>query len=150
DEVKIILSGKKAPDGRLTVGTILEKWQLDADLVVLSACESGLGQQAGGDGMLGFTQALMQKGARSVVLSRWKVDDAATALLMERFYRNLLGKREGLKEGMKRAEALQEAKSWLRQLSRTDAEKRLAALVDGVPRGERGGIKAALRTRKPD
>ena len=99
--------------------------------------------------MLGFTQALMQKGARSVVLSRWKVDDAATALLMSRFYQNLLGKRDGLKEPMKRAEALREAKTWLKTLPRAEAEKRLAALVDGVPRGERGGIKKALPPRQP-
>src|SRR5215813_5408200 len=92
----------------------------------------------------------MQKGARSVMLSRWKVDDAATALLMARFYQNLLGKRDGLKEGMKRAEALQEAKLWLRTLPRAEAEKRLAVLVDGVPRGERGTIKAALPTKRPD
>ncbi len=85
-----------------------------------------------------------------MVLSRWKVDDAATALLMARFYQNLLGKRPGLTQGLPRAEALAEAKSWLRQLSRAQAEKRLAALVDGVPRGERGSIKAALPTRKPE
>jgi CHAT domain-containing protein/tetratricopeptide (TPR) repeat protein len=150
DDVAAILSGKKPLDGRLTVGSIIEKWTLDADLVVLSACQTGLGKYTAGDGMLGFTQALLQKGARSVVLSRWKVDDSATALLMARFYQNLLGRREGLKEGMKRAEALQEAKSWLRNLSRAEAEQRLAALVDGVPRGERGSIKAALPTRRPD
>jgi CHAT domain-containing protein len=80
-----VLSGKRVPDGRLTVGTILKEWQFDADLVVLSACQTGLGKETSGEGMLGFTQALMQKGARSVVLSRWKVDDAATALLMARF-----------------------------------------------------------------
>jgi tetratricopeptide (TPR) repeat protein len=148
--LKALLSGKQPLDGRLTVRKILQKWQLDADLVVLSACQTGLGKFTQGEGMLGFTQALLQKGARSVVLSRWKVDDAATALLMERFYRNLLGKRDGLKEGMKRAEALQEAKTWLRNLSRAEAEKHLAALVDGVPRDERGSIKAALPTRKPD
>jgi len=136
------------------VGKVLSDWQLDADLVVLSACQSGLGREAAGEGMLGFTQALLQKGARSVVLSRWKVDDAATALLMQRFYENLLGRRAG--EGdppvkpMQRAEALREARSWLRQLARAEAEKRLAVLRERVPRGERGRIKAALPTRQPD
>jgi CHAT domain-containing protein len=99
--------------------------------------------------MLGFTQALLQKGARSVVLSRWKVDDAATALLMTRFYQNLLGSRKGTKP-LGRAAALWEAKKWLRNLTSAEATKRLAALVDGIPRGERGSIKAALSTRKPD
>ncbi len=145
----LVLAGKKPPEGKLTVDTILKHWDLDADLVVLSACQTGLGKKTSGDGMLGFTQALMQKGARSVVLSRWRVDDSATSLLMARFYQNLLGKRDGLKEPMKRAEALAEAKTWLRTLPRGEAEKRLAALVDGVPRGERGSIKAALPTRNP-
>jgi CHAT domain-containing protein len=150
EAAELVQKGQKPPEGRLTVETILKQWELDADLVVLSACQTGLGKQTSGEGMLGFTQALLQKGARSVVLSRWKVDDGATSLLMARFYQNLLGKRQGLKKSMKRAEALQEAKVWLRGLSRTEAQKHLAALVDGVPRGERGSIKAALPTRKPD
>src|SRR5262249_4126173 len=90
----------KAYDGRLRVQTILEGWSLDAGLVVLSACETGLGQDAGGEGLLGFAQAFLQKGARSVVLSRWKVDDEATALLMVRFYQNLLGKGPGKRPPM--------------------------------------------------
>ena len=80
-------------DGRLTAEQIVRTWDLDADLVVLSACESGLGRYAGGEGYLGFAQPLFARGARSLVLSLWKVDDDATALLMARFYRNLLGKR---------------------------------------------------------
>ena len=143
-------AGKRTADGRLTVGAVLNRWKLDADLVVLSACQTGLGKDTrGSEGMLGFTQALLQKGARSVVLSRWKVDDAATALLMARFYENLLGKRKGTK-ALGRAQALAEAKAWLRGLSQAEATRRLAALVDGVPRGERGSIKTALPTRKPD
>jgi hypothetical protein len=82
-------------DGRITAQQIVNTWDLDADLVVLSACESGLGKYAGGEGYLGFTQALFVKGARSVVLSLWKVDDRATALLMTRFYQNLLGSAPG-------------------------------------------------------
>jgi CHAT domain-containing protein len=66
--------------------------------VVLSACESGLGKQAGGEGFLGFAQPLLAKGARSLVLSPWKVDDRATSMLMARFYQNLLGKRPGLEK----------------------------------------------------
>ena len=146
---RAVLAGQKPVEGWLTVATVLADWHLDADLVVLSACQTGLGKDSGGEGMLGFTQALLQKGARSVLLSRWKVDDAATALLMVRFYENLLGSRKGTKP-LGRAAALAEAKAWLRQLSRAEATQRLAALVDGVPRGERGSIKAALPARKPD
>jgi CHAT domain-containing protein/tetratricopeptide (TPR) repeat protein len=144
-----VLKDRRPIEGRLTVDAVLSDWKLDCDLVVLSACQSGLGQDARGEGMLGFAQALLQAGARSVVLSRWKVDDAATALLMARFYQNLLGKRDGLKAPMRRAQALQEAKRWLRGLPRAEAQKRLAALVDGVPRGERGKVRPALPTRRP-
>jgi CHAT domain-containing protein len=105
------------PDGRVTAEQIVRTWELDADLVVLSACEAGLGRSAGGEGYLGFTQALFAKGARSVVLSLWKVDDRATALLMKRFYQNLLGKRQDLNAAMPKAEALGEAKVWLRTQS---------------------------------
>jgi CHAT domain-containing protein len=130
-----VLRNQKALDGRLTVDTILREWRLDADLVVLSACQTGLGKEAGGEGLLGFTQALLQKGARSVVLSRWKVDDSATALFMVRFYENLLGKRTGLKAGMGRAEALREARAWLRMLSRQQAGDLVARYAGGMLRG---------------
>jgi hypothetical protein len=135
DRVQEVLEGHTAADGRLRVETILRTWKLDADLVVLSACQTGLGPSAGGNGQLGFTQALLARGARSVVLSRWKVDDAATALLMLRFYENLLGQRKGLKQPLPRSAALAEAKGWLRQLSRAEAGKLLARLAGGQLRG---------------
>src|SRR5262249_20598631 len=107
-------------------------------------CQTGLGQDAAGEGMLGFAQALLEKGARSVLLSRWKVDDGATALLMRRFYQNVLGKRQGLKAPMGRAEALKDAKDWLRKLDRKEALRELAELTEGLPRGERSKVKAEL------
>jgi CHAT domain-containing protein len=134
-EVDRALSGRAPLAGRLTVDTILKTWKLDADLVVLSACQTGLGAQAGMEGLLGFAQALLAKGARSVVLSRWKVDDAATTLFMVRFYENLLGKREGLRKPLPRAEALSEAKRWLRTLPRKEAEKLAVRLTAGRLRG---------------
>lgn len=108
--------------------------ELDADLVVLSACDTGLGRAAGGEGYFGFTQALFARGARSVVLSLWEVDDNATSLLMTRFYQNLLGRRPGLKAKMPKAEALAEAKVWLRGLTEEQASEELEALTRG---GER-------------
>jgi CHAT domain-containing protein/Tfp pilus assembly protein PilF len=131
-------------DGRLTVSKVRSKalaggWELDADLVVLSACETGLGKDARGEGLIGFAQAFIHKGARSVVLSRWPVDDVATSLLMRRFYQNLLGKRDGLKKPMGRAESLREAKEWLRSLEAKDAEKE----VESLPPGERGKMVQA-------
>jgi hypothetical protein len=146
DPIQQRLAGKTVYTGRLTAAAIRESWQLDAELVTLSACDSGLGRNLGGEGFLGFTQALLLAGARSLVLSLWKVDDTATALLMERFYQNLLGKRDGLTKPLPKAEALREAKAWLRTLTSQDAEQqreRLAALAgEGVelpplPVGER-------------
>ena len=125
---------ESAPDGKITAEQIVRTWVLDADLVVLSACESGLGRYAGGEGYLGFAQALFVKGARSLVLSLWKVDDQATALLMTRFYQNLLGKRSGLSQPLPKAEALDEAKHWLRNLTADQAGTELAALERGTVR----------------
>lgn len=82
-------------------------------------------------------QALTLAGSRSVCLRLWKVNDAATALLMERFYQNLLGKREGLKAPLPNAAALAEAKEWLRKLPPAEALKRAASLSKGVERGLR-------------
>jgi CHAT domain-containing protein len=122
-------------DGKVSVQDILDTWQLDADLVTLSACETGLGQEAGGDGLMGFAQALLSRGARSLVVSLWKVDDTATALLMVRFYQDLLGKRDGLKAPLAKAEALREAKAWLRGLTAEQVDRETARL----PKLERGG-----------
>jgi CHAT domain-containing protein/Tfp pilus assembly protein PilF len=129
-----VLAGKRPLKGLLTVDTILRHWRLDADLVTLSACQTGLGADVRGEGMLGFAQALLQRGARAVVLSRWKVDDTATALLMVRFYENLLGKRKGARP-MPRALALHEAKRWLRGLSRAELAPLAAGLAGGALRG---------------
>jgi CHAT domain-containing protein len=65
------------------------------------------------------------------------VDDTATALLMDRFYRNLLGKRADGGKPMPKAEALREAKQWLRNLTAGEALERLGTLTQGVVRGER-------------
>jgi CHAT domain-containing protein/tetratricopeptide (TPR) repeat protein len=141
DPVRQARLGRKVYTGRLTVQTIRDTWKLDADLVTLSACETALGPEGGGEGLLGFTQALFERGARSLVLSLWKVDDTATALLMDRFYENLLGKREGLKAPLGRAEALTEAKQWLRALPRQEAESLAVALDRGELRGSVSPLK---------
>jgi CHAT domain-containing protein len=72
------------------------------------------------------------------VLSRWKVDDAATALLMLRFYENLLGNRKELAQPLGRAAALQEAKTWLRRLPRKEVETLVASLTHGEIRATIG------------
>lgn len=79
-------------DGLLTVGEILtENFKLEsADLVVLSACQTGLGHIAQSEGTLGLNRAFLARGARSVLVSLWSVDDATTRELMEAFYSHWL------------------------------------------------------------
>jgi len=77
--------------------------KLSADLVVLSACQTGLGKQIKGEGIVGLTRGFMYAGAPRVVASLWKVQDDATAELMTQFYRGML------REGKRPAEALRAA-----------------------------------------
>jgi CHAT domain-containing protein len=140
------VDGKRLPDSRLTAERILRSWKLDADLVTLSACDTGLGTYAGGEGYLGFSQALFLAGARSLVLSLWQVDDAATALLMARFYENLLGTPEGTVKPMPKAAALAEAKRWLRGLGPEEVRQ----LTKDLPtRGTRGRVEARRKAEGP-
>jgi CHAT domain-containing protein len=67
--------------------------RLSADLVVLSACQTALGPNVRGEGLIGLTRGFFYAGARSVVASLWRVEDAATAELMRRFYDAMLGPR---------------------------------------------------------
>jgi CHAT domain-containing protein len=80
--------GGSAEDGLLQVREIFNL-ELNADLVVLSACQSGAGKEVSGEGLIGMTRAFLYAGAASVVVSLWQVDDESTADLMVRFYRHL-------------------------------------------------------------
>jgi len=79
------------------------------DLVVLSACRTGLGKDVRGEGLIGLTRGFMYAGAASVVASLWKVDDEATAELMKHFYANML------QGGMTPAAALRAAQNSIRE-----------------------------------
>ena len=118
--------------------------------MTLSACETALGRDAGGEGFVGFTQALLMSGTRSVCLSLWKVDDTATALLMQRFYANLLGRRPGLTGPMPKAEALREAKTWLRGLRRAEVLALTAEHIGRHRARQRNQGPPAGRARRRD
>ena len=83
--------------------TEIMRLRLNADLVTLSACRTGLGKMVSGEGVLGLTRAFLYAGSRSVVASLWNVNDTATAELMKIFYQNL-------RRGLSKDEALRQAK----------------------------------------
>jgi tetratricopeptide (TPR) repeat protein/CHAT domain-containing protein len=117
-------------DGVLTA---LEVSALDlsqVDTVVLSACETGLGQVAGGEGLLGLQRAFQVAGAKTVVASLWKVDDRSTQLLMKEFYGNLWERKLGKLESLRQAQIklLREGVRW-----KDPSSSRGLSLVDDQP-----------------
>jgi CHAT domain-containing protein len=82
----------EAQDGFLRAQEVYNL-ELPAELVVLSACETGLGKEVRGEGLIGFTRGFTYAGAERVIVSLWNVSDKGTAELMGRLYRGLL--REG-------------------------------------------------------
>ena len=90
-------------NGLLTAEEITYLDLTSADLVVLSACETGLGRPEAGEGMIGLRRAFRMAGARTVISSLWEVDDQATRDLMTLFYENLW------RRGMPKLEALRQA-----------------------------------------
>ncbi|MGA9997424.1 MAG: CHAT domain-containing tetratricopeptide repeat protein, partial [Pyrinomonadaceae bacterium] len=98
-------------DGYLRLGDIYNL-DLPVDLVVLSACRTGIGKQVRGEGLIGLTRGFMYAGTPRVVASLWKVDDEATSELMRRFYRLML------EQKLPAAAALRKAK--LEMMARTE------------------------------
>jgi CHAT domain-containing protein len=93
---------QSSEDGVLQMGEIM-RLKMNADLVTLSACSTGLGKLVSGEGILGLTRAFFYSGARNVTVSLWNVNDSATAALMKTFYANL-------NRGLPKSAALRQAK----------------------------------------
>ncbi|HKF20548.1 MAG TPA: CHAT domain-containing protein [Candidatus Angelobacter sp.] len=106
--LSLVDSRGRGRDGFLQLEDIYNL-NLPADLVVLSACETGLGKEVNGEGLIGLTRGFMYAGATRVVSSLWKVDDFATAKLMKAFYASMQ------KDRKRPAEALREAQLSLLQ-----------------------------------
>jgi CHAT domain-containing protein/Tfp pilus assembly protein PilF len=93
----------KSEDGLLSAYEIFNL-KLKADLVVLSACETGLGKEVRGEGLMSLMRAFMYAGTPSVVVSLWNVNDESSADLMIRFYRNLKTGRMSKGEALRQAQ----------------------------------------------
>lgn len=101
---KIVLAQRQnqKDDGYLQTYEVFNL-RLNADLVVLSACNTGLGKLRKGEGLIGVSRAFLYAGVPSLVVSLWSVDDKATSILMEHFYRYL-------RAGLNKKQALRQAK----------------------------------------
>jgi CHAT domain-containing protein len=108
-----------AEDGRLEAREIVGL-PLTAQLAVLSACQTGLGQKSGGEGLMGLAWAFRAAGCPSIVASQWKVYDKATARLMTAFYQNLT-------KGQRKDDALRSAmlsvRTWAQKAKTFDAPR---------------------------
>ncbi len=103
-------------DDRLNARSIMQNLQLQADLVTLNACTSGLSHVVAGDELLGLPRALLYAGTPSVICTLMEVDDFASYCLMVRFYENLaLGQRP--------AQALHHAQSTLRSMTHAEVQE---------------------------
>ena len=103
--------GRPEANGFLHLADIYDL-DLRADLVVLSACQSALGREVRGEGMMGMTRGFFYAGAERVLVSLWNVNDRVTVELMRRFYRGMLA------EGLSPAAALRAAQNAIRRQER--------------------------------
>jgi CHAT domain-containing protein/Tfp pilus assembly protein PilF len=99
----ILTKDNKSEDDGFLQATEIYNLNLNADLVVLSACQTGLGKLVRGEGMVGLTRAFIYAGTPTVLVSLWSVSDLSTATLMGEFYRHLI------KEKLSKTDALRKA-----------------------------------------
>ena len=139
DDKDPLNSGISLADGDLKARDLMEmqrerNLRLRLNLLVLSACETGITMSLGGDEMAGLPQAFLQAGARSLLVSLWRIDELSTSLLVQHFYQELQ-KLPEKKSGqlLTKAEALLSAQQYIRDLTAQQianyCDKRLEDLV---------------------
>ncbi len=142
----LVLAGANHPsdtdDGILTALEVAGLDLANLRLAVLSACRTGLGKEAAGEGLLGLQRAFAVAGCRTVVASLWSVDDAATAVLMERFYLHLWGKKMPALEALRRAQL-----EVLRRPELVEARRKVLARSGLRGLGEAVPVTASVRAR---
>lgn len=124
---------------RLTAQEVLQSWRLRAELVILSACQTGVSRILRGDEPMGLIRAFLYVGARAVLASQWPVGDLPTFLLMQHFYGELQRA-----HGADPSAALHAAQVWLQELTMSQVRELLGELPVGDPRTEGGDSLAGL------
>lgn len=114
-------------DGELDVSDVLQQMRLDAELVSLSACETGRSEVLKGDELIGLTRAFLYAGTPSVAVSQWLMDDLSSRILMVHFYQTLMHSTDRLK-----SRALAKAQRYIRELSLDELREMM--LADGYER----------------
>ncbi len=131
DEPALVLAQEKEEDGFLRASEV-EKLQLNADLAVLSACNTGTGKYFTGEGVMGISRSFLLAGSRSVVVSLWSVPSKETELLMVNFYRNL-------RSGIDAPAALRKAKSEMMKMQPSSVNGKVEDR--GIAVREKGGTQ---------
>lgn len=126
-------SGLELIDGQLSAEEILQLGPLQAELVVVSACETGLNHLMPGDELMGLTRALLGVGVRSLLMTLWKIEELPTRIFMEQFY-------QSWQMGSSRSVAVTSAQQLLQKLTIDQLRQRLAGY----------GLSTSLITKELD
>ena len=113
---------------RLTALEVIQHWRLQAELVTLSACQTGVSRVLRGDEPMGLIRAFLYAGAKATLVSQWPVEDVPTFLLMQRFYEEMQGAQRGDPAG-----ALHSAQVWLSELTTVQVRRLMTVLPTGGP-----------------